>query len=275
MCALSCPPLPVNAIDTAAALLVIAIEPVAPPVVNGANVTFNIAVCVGANVVFAAAPPAVKPAPVASTLLIVTFVFPVFINVTLSELLFPTATLPKSRLPVLALNDAVVAIPLPLTAMASGEFKALLASEIVPVAAPAPVGANTTLNVALCPTAMLSGSVNPDVLKPAPLTLALLIVAVAVPVFCSVIVCELLEPMVTDGKLALAGVAESCACAVLGGGVFVGGGVLGPGVLFAAETLDPATSPAQPLLHKHAATATATRHFDIFCNSDLFFPIVR
>lgn len=274
MCELSCPPLPVNVIDTAAALLVIAIEPAALPDADGANTTFNIAVCAGANVVLAPAPLAVKPAPVASTLAIVTFVFPVFVNVTLSELLFPTATLPKSRLPVLALNDAVVAIPLPLAEIASGEFVASLVSKIVPVAFPAPVGANTTLNVAPCPAAMLSGSVNPDVLNPGPLTLALLIVALAVPVFCSVMVCELLEPMVTDGKLALAGVAESCACAALGDGVFVGGGVLDPGV-FAAETLDPATSPAQPPLHKHAATAMATRHFDIFCNSDLFFPIVR
>ena len=56
---------------------------------------------------------------------------------------------------------------------------------------------------------MLIGTVSPEVLKPAPVTLALEIVTLAVPLFCSVMVCELLEPAATPGKLALVGVAES------------------------------------------------------------------
>jgi hypothetical protein len=156
---------------------------------------------------------------------IVTFVVPVFVSVTPSELLLPTSTLPKSTLVVLELSATVDPVALPLTEIASGVLEALFVSAIEPDAFPAELGANTTLNVAFWPAAMLIGSVSPDVLKPAPVTFAPEIVTLPVPPFCNVMVCELLEPAATAGKLALMGVAKSCACDVFGGGVPVPEGV--------------------------------------------------
>jgi hypothetical protein len=241
-------------------------DPATLPVTDGANITFNTAVCPGVTVVLTPAPLAVNPAPVTRTLEIVTFAFPVFVSVTPSELLLPTNTLPKSRLLVLALSDGVDAMPLPLVAIANGVLGALLASEIEPVTFPADVGANTTLNVALWPAAMLIGNARPEVLKPAPVTFALEIVRLALPPFCNVIVCELLEPIATAGKLALVGVAASCGCGVFGGGA--------TGAALLPEGLDPATTPAQPLPIIHAASTTATRHFHVRFPSDLWFFIV-
>jgi hypothetical protein len=242
LCELNCPPLPANAIDTPAALLATVTDPATLPVADGANITFNTAVCPGVTVVLAPAPLAVNPAPVTTTLEIVTFAFPVFVSVTPSELLLPTSTLPKFRLLVLALSVVVDAMPLPLVAIASGVLGALLTSEIEPVAFPADVGANTTLNVAFWPAAMLIGNARPEVLKPAPVTFALEIVRLALPPFCNVIVCELLEPIATAGKLALVGIAASCGCSAMPLPlVTIASGVLG--ALLTSE-IEPVTFPA-------------------------------
>ena len=197
-------------IDTLPAVLLIAMLPEALPVPVGVNVTFSAAVCPGASTVLAPAPFALNPAPVTATLEIVRFALPAFVSVTPCELLLPTTTLPKSRLLALALKSGVDAMAVPLAEITKGELAASLASETEPVTVPAEVGANTTLNVALCPGAMLIGRVRPEVPNPAPTTLALEIVTLAVPGFWSVMVWELLAPVVTLGKLALTGVAESC-----------------------------------------------------------------
>jgi len=239
-------------------------DPTALPVADGANVTFSAAVCPGAKVVLAPAPLALNPAPVTTTLEIVTFALPAFVSVTPCELLLPTNTLPKSRLLALALSSAVAAVALPVVEITKGELGALLVSETEPVTVPAELGANTTLNVVFWPGAMLIGSVRPEILNPAPPTLALEIVTLAVPPFCRVMVCEPLAPVVTLGKLALSGVAESCGC-----GAFVGGGVLGGGVPPPLpEGLDPMTTPAHPLPIIEAASASATKHFDVLLASD-------
>ena len=75
------------------------------------------------------------------------FAFPVLVTVTPSELLLPTNTLPKSKLPVLALNPGAEITPLPVAEIASGELEALLSSEMEPVTLPAELGVNTTLKV--------------------------------------------------------------------------------------------------------------------------------
>lgn len=148
LCELGCPPLPTSAIDSEPALLVTAILPETFPVADGANVTFNTAVCPGVSVVFAPVPFALKFAPATSTLVIVTLTFPVFDNVTPSALLLPTKTLPKSSDVVLALSEAVDAMPMPLVVMAKGDVGASLTSETAPVTFPADTGVKTTLNVA-------------------------------------------------------------------------------------------------------------------------------
>jgi hypothetical protein len=198
-----------------------------------------------------------NPAPVTSTLEIVTFAFPLFVRIALSELLLPTTTLPKSRLFVLEVRSAVAAVVLPLVAITSGEFGALLVKEIDPVTFPTELGVNITLKIAFLPAAMLIGSVRPEVAKPAPVTFALEIVTLELPPFCNVMVCEPLAPVVTAGKLALVGNAESCGCGVVGG-------VLGGGV---PEEFDPITTPAQPFPTSAAASTNASRHFDAFLTS--------
>jgi hypothetical protein len=158
----------------------------------------------------------------------------------------------------------------PLVEITSGELGASLASETVPVTLPAEVGANTTLKVLIWPGPMLRGRVRPDVPNPAPATLALEIVTLAVPPFCSVMVCELLVPVVTPGKLALNGVAESCGVEGGGvgggvgrGGVVLGGCVVGGGVLPPlAELFEPMTTPAHPLPSIDAASTRTVRDFD-------------
>src|SRR5260221_14386497 len=102
---------------------------------------------------------------------------------------------------------------------------------------------------------MLIGNARPEVLKPAPVTFALEIVRLALPPFCNVIVCELLEPIATAGKLALVGVAASCGC-----GVFVGGAT---GAAFLPQRLHPASTPPQPLPIIHAASTALTRNINV------------
>jgi len=62
------------------------------------------------------------------------------------------------------------------------------------------------------PGAMLSGTVSPVVLKPAPVTAAEEIVRVAVPLFARLMVCELFDPVTTLPNAAVDGVAASCGC---------------------------------------------------------------
>ena len=151
-----------------------------------------------------------KPVPVAPTLDIVTLAFPLFVKVTLSALLLPTLTLPKLKLVVLSPNSFVAATPVPLSAIAIGEFGALLVRVTEPLTVPAAVGANTTLNVADLPAVILNGALMPAVLKPVPAAVTAEIVTVALPLLVKLIVCELLTPVTTLPKDALAGVAASC-----------------------------------------------------------------
>ena len=68
--------------------------------------------------------------------------------------------------------DGVAAIcgcvPVPVSAIASGEFGALLTIEMLPVALPAVVGANRAVKVAICPALIVKGVAIPLMLKPAP-----------------------------------------------------------------------------------------------------------
>ena len=117
-------------------------------------------------------PLALRPVPVTLTLEIVTFAFPLFVRVALSELLLPIFTFPKLRIVGLAPSKNVAATPVPLKGIATGELGALLSSETEPVALPEVLGAKTALNVMLFPAAIVTGTVRPVMLKPGPETLA-------------------------------------------------------------------------------------------------------
>jgi hypothetical protein len=59
----------------------------------------------------------------------------------------------------------VLAIPEPESGMDNGEFVAVLATEMLPVNVPVPVGANTALKLAVCPGARVTGVARPLTLK--------------------------------------------------------------------------------------------------------------
>ena len=206
---LACTPFPVNEIEIVFALLLTTTAPLALPAPVGEKFAVSAAVCPGVKVVFAPTPVIEKCAPLTATLEIVTSEFPVFVSVSPCDPLLPSNTSPKANPVVLGVSARVDVTLVPFNASINGEFGALLAKANEPVAFPLADGANTTLNVAFCPGVIVSGVANPAVPNPAPLTAALEIVTFAVPLFCSVIVCELLDPVATFGKLALVGFAES------------------------------------------------------------------
>ena len=245
-CPLACTPFPASEIDTAFALLFTTTPPLALPAPVGEKFALSTAACPAATVVFAPTPVAENCDPLTATLEIVTSEFPVLVSVTACELLLPSNTSPKLSPELLGVSTRIAVTLVPFNASISGEFGALLVSITEPVALPFAAGANSTLNVALCPAAIVSGVVSPLVVNPAPLTAALEIVTLAVPLFCRVIVCELLDPVATFGKLALLGVAASAGCVV----------DPGAGEGFPEAWLDAVTNPAHPLPIPHTNSAS-------------------
>src|SRR3989441_13002707 len=89
-----------------------------------------------------------------------------------------------------------------------GELVALLTSETLPVAVPAVVDAKTTLKLAVCPAAKVSGAVRPLALKPLPETLICEMLTLELPEVVRVTVCGVLWlPTGTLPKLRLGGLA--------------------------------------------------------------------
>ena len=150
-----------------------------------------------------------KPAPERFTCEIVTLEFPLFVSVTVCVLLVPTTTLPKLKLVGLAVSWNVAATPVPLRAMAVGEFGALLTSDTLPVTLPVAAGANCMVKVLDCPAERLKGKVSPLMLKPVPETVACDTVRAALPVLVSVTAWVPTAPTTTLPNLMLDGFAVS------------------------------------------------------------------
>jgi hypothetical protein len=117
--------------------------------------------------------------------------FPVLVNVTFWEELFPTSTLPNARLVGDTLNRSVgVAVAEPDRLTVGGVFGALLTRVSVPVKVPTPVGANRIVRLADCPAPTAIGKVAPETLKPLlPVTLAAVTDKLVPPLFEIVTVC--------------------------------------------------------------------------------------
>jgi len=156
-------------------------------------------------------PLAPNPAPVTVTLETVMFEFPLFVIDVASELLVPSPTLPKDRLLGFAPSKNVAAEPVPDKLMTSGEGVPFVVNVMLPVTGFAEDGVKTASNVVLPPAAIVVDVDNPVWLKPVPDTLICENVRVALPLFLSVIGCELLLPSATVPKLTLDGLAEICA----------------------------------------------------------------
>ncbi len=130
-----------------------------------------------------------------------------FFTVTVWVLLPPTASLPKFTMVADSESVRDGATPVPLSAIASEEFDALLLNVRLPVTLAAAVGPNATVTFLVCPGANVSGVVSPLRLNPVLIVVSLLIVKLCPPVFFSWMVCEFVVPSTTEPKLTLAGVA--------------------------------------------------------------------
>ena len=138
------------------------------------------------------------------------FEFPALINFSASELLLPTATLPKLIDERLTLSATVVAIAFPdaETVRRVVAPEALKSIDAEPLVAPILVGLKATLNVELFPASILEPLARPDRLKPAPETASDETEIAAFPWFVTVKVCEFVLPTGTFPKLPLEGTTE-------------------------------------------------------------------
>jgi len=125
------------------------------------NATVIIWLCPGVRVTGVVTPLVVTSLALTVTCEIVTFAVPLFVSVTLFELVVPALTLPKARLVGFAESATVPATPVPLSATVDGDPGALLEIVMVPGRLPAVVGAKTALKVALAPAAIVLGVANP------------------------------------------------------------------------------------------------------------------
>ena len=191
------------------ALLDIDTLPLALPAVVGLKVTFSVAVWLGTSTVPEFTPVALNPVPLGVTLAIVTFEFPLLVNVTPRLLLLPSCTLPKLKLVGLTPNNCVEPSPAPVNEIASGELGPLFDEGDGSVNASPDVGENATLKVVLPPAPIAAGTARPLMLNPVPDAFAWEIVTLAVPLFFSLMVCVLVLPMPTLPKFTLAGVGAS------------------------------------------------------------------
>lgn len=184
-CATACIPVPESEmlIGEFVALLVTVTVPDTVAADPGVKVTPRVAVCPAPIICPAATPDALNPAPVALTVPIVTVELPLFVSVTLCELLLPTATLGNVRLDALAPSKNEGTTPVPDSGIVSGEPAALFTSDTDPETAPPLVGANATLKVVLLPPAIVAGVASPLMLNPVPDAVACEIVSEAVPLF--------------------------------------------------------------------------------------------
>jgi hypothetical protein len=87
--------------------------------------------------------------------------FPLFVTVTLFELVLPALTFPNVKFAGLAVIATDAVTPVPLNPITAGELAALLAMLTLPLMLPAVVGVNDTLNAAVFPAAIVAGVVSP------------------------------------------------------------------------------------------------------------------
>jgi hypothetical protein len=192
-------------------LAILTFAPVNTIAAVGVNVIVKTADCWGARIMPAESPLVVTPAPVAVTLEMVMFEFPLLVRVEDSEVLLPTEIVLKFRLVGAAPSCTVDAPPVPDRAIVSDAGAPLVASVMDPFTAAVVVGVKIALKATLPPAGMVVAVDRPEIVNPAPGGVTFENVRVELPPFCSVMVCELLVPFTTVPKLTLAGIAEICA----------------------------------------------------------------
>ena len=182
--------------------------PLTLPLDEGAKMTVMVVDCPTASVTGNEIPPMPKPLPVTLPCVIVRLAVPVLLKETLRLLVVPSVTLPKLMLVGFVVSCPCV--PVPLSEMVVGELDASLMSETLPVALPAAVGAKVAVKDVLCPVVRVRGSVRPLIENPLPVTLAWVIVRLAVPELLKLTVRLLVVPTLTLPKLTLVGLGVNC-----------------------------------------------------------------
>jgi hypothetical protein len=114
----------------------------------------------------------------------------------------PTVTVPNAS--VLGVTvSAPVLVPVPVSF--TDTFATVDAIAILPAALPAAVGANLVVNVTLCPLFRVSGRVKPDIVKPAPVTVAFVNLTLDPPLLVNVAKLLALLPTGTEPKATVDG----------------------------------------------------------------------
>ncbi len=187
--------------------------PVTAPVAVGANLTLSVIACFGLRVTGKVAPLTLNPVPLMVAELTVTAPVPVEVSVTPNVAFEPVLTSPKLKLVGLTVKVEVdaVAVPVPLRETPIVACPdALLDTVIVPVAAPALVGANFALSVTVCLGLSVTGKVAPETVNPVPLIDAEAILTAAVPVEVSFNDSVEVLPTAMLPKLRLDGLTANC-----------------------------------------------------------------
>ena len=170
LCCVDCAPAPVHCSlpGEFEALLRKETEPVAVPVVCGANVTVNEALCPAGMDTGNVMPLTENPVPFQLALETVTL-FELALSVPAMFLLLPTFTVPKLSVVGLTANwPAEEVPPVPDNGTETFGVAASLTTAMLPVSVPVAGGVKRTVSVALCPAARFSGKVIPVVLNPVP-----------------------------------------------------------------------------------------------------------
>jgi hypothetical protein len=129
------------------ALLAIEIPPVVLPAAVGENFAVNEVLCPAFSVSGVARPAMLNPVPDALPAEIATLAVPEFVKVTLTDPLAPTSMLPKLMLVGFAVRFPCT--PVPLSAIDTVGFVAVLVITMLPAATPTVVGANCAVKVVL------------------------------------------------------------------------------------------------------------------------------
>lgn len=196
--------------ELVALLMIWTFAPVRVPAVVGANVTVSVADWPGARTMPPETPPAVSPAPVTVTPETSMLAFPLFVRVDVSELLLPTAMALKLRLVGFALRSEFAVEPLPDRLITRGDGSAFVFRVMDPLEVAVEVGVKMALKATLPDPPMVVEVERPLMLNPVPAALTCENRIMLLPLFLSVMVCELLVPMTTFPKLTLTGVAVIC-----------------------------------------------------------------
>ena len=155
--------------------------PLTAPADVGAKETVKVALFPAFRVRGVVIPLKLNPVPVAATFETVMLVPPVLVIISDSDPLLPTLTLPKPRLVGLAASAPGVT-PVADTGIVRVGFVAVELTVRLPVTAPATVGTNDTVKVALCPPVSVNGVAIPLTLRPVPVIPTLEIVTLVAPV---------------------------------------------------------------------------------------------